>query len=71
MAFFEMGGYAAYVWPAFGAAAAIMVALLVLNLRAMRVREAALRRLEADAGRRRAAGGEGGGDRDGGRNAPA
>ena len=70
MSFFEMGGYAAYVWPAFGAAAAVMVALLVLSLRAMRVREAALRKLEADTGRRRAVKGDGG-DRDGGRNAPA
>ena len=47
MSFFEMGGYAAYVWPAFGAAAAIMVALLVLSIRTMRVREAALKTLEA------------------------
>ena len=47
MSFFEMGGYAAYVWPAFGAAAAIMIALLVASLRAMRAREAELRALEA------------------------
>jgi heme exporter protein D len=66
MSFFEMGGYAAYVWPAFGAAAAVMIALLVLSLRDMRAREAALRKLEATARRR------GGGDGDGGgRNAPA
>ena len=69
MSFFEMGGYAAYVWPAFGAAAAIMVALLVLSIRTMRAREAALRTLEASARRRRAA--EGDGDRDGEQNAPA
>ena len=69
MSFFEMGGYAAYVWPAFGAAAAIMVALLVLSIRTMRVREAALKTLEATARRRRAA--EGDGDRDGEQNAPA
>ena len=66
MSFFEMGGYAAYVWPAFGAAAAVMIALLVLSLRDMRAREAALRKLEATA--RRRGGGDGGG---GGRNAPA
>lgn len=47
MSFFEMGGYAAYVWPAFGAAAAIMIALLVASLRTMRAREAELRALEA------------------------
>ena len=69
MSFFEMGGYAAYVWPAFGAAAAIMVALLVLSIRTMRVREAALSSLEATARRRRAADGDG--DRDGEQNAPA
>ena len=69
MSFFEMGGYAAYVWPAFGAAAAIMVALLVLSIRTMRAREAALKTLEASARRRHAA--EGDGDRDGEQNAPA
>ena len=69
MAFFEMGGYAAYVWPAFGAAAMIMIVLLVQSLRAMRAREAALRNLEATARRRPAAGGANG-DQDGGRNAP-
>lgn len=50
MAFFEMGGYAAYVWPAFGAAAALLIALLVASLRAMRAREAELRALEASRG---------------------
>ena len=70
MSFFEMGGYAAYVWPAFGAAAVIMIALLVQSLRAMRAREATLKSLEVAARRRHAAGG-GDGDHDGGRNAPA
>ena len=69
MSFFEMGGYAAYVWPAFGAAAAIMIALLLFSIRAMRAKEAALRALEATARQRRDA--EGDGDRDGGQNAPA
>ncbi len=69
MSFFEMGGYAAYVWPAFGAAAAIMIALLLLSIRAMRAREAALRALEATARRQRATDGDN--DRDGEQNAPA
>ena len=69
MSFFEMGGYAAYVWPAFGAAAVIMVALLVTSIRTMRAREAALKALEATARRRRAAADEG--ERDGEQNAPA
>ena len=69
MSFFEMGGYATYVWPAFGAAAVIMVALLVLSIRSMRAREAALRALEATARQQRAA--DGGGESDGEQNAPA
>ena len=69
MSFFEMGGYAAYVWPAFGVAAVIMVALLALSIRTMRAREAALKTLEATARRQRAAAEEGG--RDGEQNAPA
>ena len=69
MSFFEMGGYAAYVWPAFGVAAVIMVALLALSIRTMRAREAALKALEATARRQRDAAEEGG--RDGEQNAPA
>ena len=69
MSFFEMGGYAAYVWPAFGVAAVIMVALLALSIRTMRAREAALKALEATARRQRAAAEEG--ERDGEQNAPA
>ena len=69
MSFFEMGGYAAYVWPAFGVAAVIMVALLALSVRTMRAREAALKALEATARRQPAAAEEGG--RDGEQNAPA
>jgi heme exporter protein D len=45
--FFEMGGYAIYVWPAFATAALVMVGLLVTSLRTLRAREAVLRRLEA------------------------
>jgi len=55
MAFFEMGGYAAYVWPAFGAGAVLLIALLVASLRAMRAREAELRALEAARGAQRGA----------------
>jgi heme exporter protein D len=45
--FFEMGGYALYVWPAFGVAALVMIGMLVASLRTLRTREALLRRLEA------------------------
>ena len=47
MSFWEMGGYAAYVWPAFGAAAVILIALLVISVRTLRSRERVLRALES------------------------
>lgn len=49
--FLAMGGYAAYVWPALGLAAAILIGLLVASLASARRREAELARLEAEAGR--------------------
>jgi heme exporter protein D len=36
--FFAMGGYAAYVWPAYGFAALVLIALLVQSWRAARRR---------------------------------
>jgi heme exporter protein D len=45
--FFEMGGYAIYVWPAFAVAALVMIGLLITTLRTLRAREAILRRLES------------------------
>jgi heme exporter protein D len=50
MSFWEMGGYAAYVWPAFGAAALILIALLVISVLTLRARQRALRELEATRG---------------------
>ncbi len=38
--FFSMGGYAAYVWPAYGVAAVVLAGLLIASLRALRAREA-------------------------------
>jgi heme exporter protein D len=38
--FFAMGGYAAYVWPAYGFAALVLIALLVQSWRAARRRAA-------------------------------
>ena len=40
MSFFEMGGYAAYVWPAFGKGAVVMIGLLLFSIRRLRLREA-------------------------------
>ncbi len=45
--FLAMGGYAAFVWPAFGITALVMVALLVDSLRDLRQRQRRLAELEA------------------------
>lgn len=45
--FFEMGGYALFVWSGYGLAAIAMIGLLVASLRTLRAREkefAAVRR---------------------------
>jgi len=47
--FLAMGGYAAFVWPAFAVTAAVLVGLLVVSLRTLRRREAALALLLRDA----------------------
>lgn len=44
--FLSMGGYAAYVWPAFGITAAVMIAMLWASRRALKSREAALAALD-------------------------
>lgn len=49
-----MGGYAAFVWTAYGVAAAVMVGLLVATVYGLRRREALLRTLEGGRPRRRA-----------------
>ncbi len=35
----HMGGYAAWVWPAYGAATLALVGILVLTLRTLKARE--------------------------------
>ena len=50
--FFEMGGYAQYVWPAYGIAALIMGALAVMIFRRNERARAELALLEARARRR-------------------
>jgi heme exporter protein D len=50
--FLAMGGYAAYVWPAFLVAALVMCGLVVATLRTLRRREAALGELENGPGAR-------------------
>lgn len=46
--FFSMGGYAAYVWPAFAMTAIVLIVLLLASARALRCREADLSRLRAE-----------------------
>ena len=50
--FFAMGGYAGYVWPAFGIAALVMIVMVVASLRSLRRREDALAELEKSRARR-------------------
>jgi heme exporter protein D len=52
--FLAMGGYAAYVWPAYLVAALVMAGQVVSTLRALRRREAALAQLEKPERRARA-----------------
>ncbi len=51
--FFAMGGYAAYVWTAFGVSGVVMAGLLFASLRAMRAAQGELELLEAGRPRRR------------------
>lgn len=51
--FLAMGGYAAYVWPTYGATALVMVVLLVASVRGSKRAEREARALEALSPRRR------------------
>jgi heme exporter protein D len=48
--FFAMGGYAVYVWPAYGATALVLMAAAVLTLQAHRRAKNAARKLEEETG---------------------
>jgi heme exporter protein D len=43
--YFQMGGYAAFVWPAYGLSAIVMLGLAVTAWRTLKVRERDLARL--------------------------
>ncbi len=66
-AFFEMGGYGIYVWPAFGVTAIVLIGLLLASLRSLRDNEETLETLQGERRRRapatggRADGTDGGG----------
>jgi heme exporter protein D len=53
--FFAMGGYAAYIWPAYGVAALILAGIVVESLIGLNRRRAELARLEGDSKRERRA----------------
>ncbi len=53
--FLAMGGHAAFVWPAYGVAAVVMVGLVVTSLRTARAAEAEVKVLEDGAPARRRA----------------
>jgi heme exporter protein D len=52
--FFAMGGYAAFIWPAYGVTAVLLCGLLALSLKSMRQREALVESLRSHRGRRQA-----------------
>jgi heme exporter protein D len=49
--FFAMGGYAAYVWPAYGVAAVVLIGLWLASIRGLKAREVEIE--DAETGRRR------------------
>ena len=51
--FLSMGGYAVYVWSAYGVAAVVMVVMLATSLRALRRQQQEVRLLEEARGRTR------------------
>jgi heme exporter protein D len=51
--FFAMGGYAGFVWPAYGVALAVLGGLAVLSWRRYRESVIALDRLQQQRGKRR------------------
>lgn len=54
--FLAMGGYAAFVWPAYAAAAVVLIALALQSLSAYRRRRRELDRLQQGSARRGGAG---------------
>lgn len=44
--YWAMGGYAAYIWPAYGVATVILAGMFLVSLASVRQREALLRVLE-------------------------
>jgi heme exporter protein D len=53
--FLDMGGYAGFIWPSYGAVIAVLAVLLWLSLRGLKAAERELAQLEGDAPRARRA----------------
>ena len=51
--FLSMGGYAVFVWPAFGVTALVMIALLAASIRGLRKERQTLELMEVARPRRR------------------
>ena len=51
--YFAMGGHAAFIWTAYGAAAIILGGLLVMSRKDLRTRQTEIAALEASSPRRR------------------
>ena len=56
--FLNMGGYAGYIWPSYGAVALAMIVLLAASVRGARKAEKEAAALQALSPRRRRKGGE-------------
>jgi heme exporter protein D len=50
--FFAMGGYAAYIWPAYAVAAILLAGLWIASVRSLRARELGLEQAEPEDRRR-------------------
>ena len=48
--FFAMSGYAAFIWPAYGIAALVLVGLLAVSLQQLRQAREMLRRYDSQSG---------------------
>jgi heme exporter protein D len=48
--FFAMGGYAGFIWPAYGIAALVLIGLLVVSLHQLRQARETLRRYASQPG---------------------
>ena len=51
--FFNMGGYGAYIWPAYGVSALVLLALLISSMIGLKADEKTLEMLQAQGGGRR------------------